>query len=692
MFTNNKKSTLEMYLNDNYPEILKSINKENYILDYVDFDLFFEIEYENNVVGFITLENDDLNNRLIINESYIVPEYRGNNLFFKNYLDILNNCEKQVVIRKPNKNLINVLLNNDFAFKMPDDIIISYADFIIELKDTYKNSKIKHNYKKVKDDNLTFIANLYDLNLSSVLFFDNSHIYSKKYDVLCVCEARKYDLKKYSIRKKLKKVQPKYLDKRFNIISDNIIEAFDYFKNLNEDFSQSDKIRNKFLNENSEFKDKNLDKISGSENFILNCPFCDEITQKSDIHCHNCGFDLEKTIIKNQDESIMMPIEDNSILMPNDFDDKYEDYFESDKFKEDADEIRSIFDSEEEMKDAFSKLIEATGELALVSSELKKETPSSLNIIDYDYLGLDRDNFDENENRELNIQKSMYALVKYINEHPTPWSYVYYFKSIDDDAFDWIIDKEYITKVMPDQFHELFKDCTVEELIRESESSHNPDTTKEDMINYFIEWCDYSWIVSQKGMDYLNAHPFLEFFTNNLLDFNIYEFKLFADKYEKELTLEEIGDKYINAKLTNALSLDELDVYLNYVDYYFNLNYSKNNYERALLYLIQRLIYEINMWNLKEYHFAFDEVFSIKAGYLLFKITKLNLDFDLEKLYDEAYNSLKIHDIQFNYAENYDILKRLMAGEDEYKISDEMINQAKEQGKFKSLFRNEIIK
>ena len=88
MIDNNGNFTLERYLYDNYHEISKSVYKENYVLDYADFGLFFEIEYEDNVVGFITLENDDLNNRFIINESYIVPEWRGNNLFFKNYLDI----------------------------------------------------------------------------------------------------------------------------------------------------------------------------------------------------------------------------------------------------------------------------------------------------------------------------------------------------------------------------------------------------------------------------------------------------------------------------------------------------------------------------------------------------------------------------------------------------------------------------
>lgn len=688
MIENNENIPLSEYLNIAHPEIINSINKDEYLLDYDNFDLFYEIKKDGEFVGFITLENDDLNNCLIINECYVMPDWRGNNLFFKNYADIVKGSEKKIFIRKPNRNLINVLLNNNLAFKMQDSIVISYVDFIIELNDAFKNSKIKHNYKKVKNGNSVFIANLFDFDLSCVLFFDDSHVFSKKYDVLCMCEARKYDLKKYSIRKKLKKIQPKYLDETFKVISDNLSNSFDYFKNHGVDLSNSNKIRSEFLAENPDFNG-NSHKINPNSNFIFDCPFCGELTQKSAVHCHNCGLNLEKTLIRNENKK--------NIFVDNDYDDfkdKSSDFYENDHddMVESFQEMRNMFDSEDEMKDAFSKILESVSELALVSNELQKEPVNSLNIIDYDCLELDRDKYNSKDEDRLNIEKSMYGLVKYTNEHPTPWNYDYYIDAIDDDAFDWIVEKGYITKVMHDKYYELFNDYTVEELKRESESYHGPETTKEDMIKYFIEWSDYLWTLSEKGLEYLESNPFLEFFTNNLMEFNIYEFKLFSDKYHNELTLEEIGDKYINAKLIKALSNDELDMYLYYIDYYFNLNLSKKEYETALMYLIQRIIFEINMWHLKEYHFAFDEALSTRTDYLLFKITKLGLDFDLETLYDEAYNSLKIEKIKFKYDENLVYVERMMNGESVYDISDFLLDQAKEQGQFKSLLKNEIIR
>ena len=113
MIENNNGLTLENYLSSSQSAILKSVNKEKYIFDYDNFDFIHEIKDDGDVVGFITVENDDLNKRFIINECYILPDKRGNNLFFKNYCDIINNTEKEVFIRKPNKNLINVLLHND---------------------------------------------------------------------------------------------------------------------------------------------------------------------------------------------------------------------------------------------------------------------------------------------------------------------------------------------------------------------------------------------------------------------------------------------------------------------------------------------------------------------------------------------------------------------------------------------------
>lgn len=82
MIENSDNLSLEKFLGS-YDEILKSINKEKYILDYNKFDLFYEIKQDDKTIGFITLENSDSDKNLIINECYIKPEERGKTYFLK---------------------------------------------------------------------------------------------------------------------------------------------------------------------------------------------------------------------------------------------------------------------------------------------------------------------------------------------------------------------------------------------------------------------------------------------------------------------------------------------------------------------------------------------------------------------------------------------------------------------------------
>ena len=92
-----------------YPHILKAIEKEGYILDYLSFDVFTEIRFEDDVVGFISFSRFDIvDNYFAIDEAYIIPEYRGNNLLFEhlNNLFLLDNF--RYFPRKPTKAFINV--------------------------------------------------------------------------------------------------------------------------------------------------------------------------------------------------------------------------------------------------------------------------------------------------------------------------------------------------------------------------------------------------------------------------------------------------------------------------------------------------------------------------------------------------------------------------------------------------------
>ena len=128
---------------------------------------------------------------------------------------------------KPTKAFINVLLKNDYAFKLTPDFVVSYMKFLVDIKDVYKNPRIKRFYKNSSYP-FPYKANLFDMNLSSVMFRDPILEVVKYSDFFALIEPRKYDLRKYKLRKKLKKVSEKYIDDRYAVwnSSSRKIESF----------------------------------------------------------------------------------------------------------------------------------------------------------------------------------------------------------------------------------------------------------------------------------------------------------------------------------------------------------------------------------------------------------------------------------------------------------------------------------
>ena len=187
----------------------------------MEFDIFHEIIFENKPVGFISFKrNPQINNYFEIMDAYIIPQYRGNNLFFDNlsFLFLFDNFE--YFARKPTKAFINVLLKNDYAFKINSDFAVSYLTFMADAEEVYKNPKIKRFYK-TSDVAYPYKTHLFDMDLCSVMFRDPLNEIIKENNFFALTEPRKYDIKKYNCRKKLKRIGKKYIDKKFSIWKNN---------------------------------------------------------------------------------------------------------------------------------------------------------------------------------------------------------------------------------------------------------------------------------------------------------------------------------------------------------------------------------------------------------------------------------------------------------------------------------------
>lgn len=235
--SNDNEQNLEDFLKENYHEIYESINREGFIIEYPTFHTIREIEYDNKIVGFISLEAFSfVPTDFSVNECYIMPEYRGKNLFFNELLDLMITINTNIVIRNPNKALIKVLIKNGFASKISDNLVVSYVEFLVMIDTLYKNPKIKQFYKKSETDYIPYRANLYDMDFCSVMFLDPALEYVKYSDVFALTLPRKNDLKKYKLRKKLKKVNESYLDKCYDTFQEKKDEISQYLDDVESDY------------------------------------------------------------------------------------------------------------------------------------------------------------------------------------------------------------------------------------------------------------------------------------------------------------------------------------------------------------------------------------------------------------------------------------------------------------------------
>ena len=227
------------YLDKNYPHILKSIQKEGYPLEYKEFMMFQEISWKDEVVGFITFNYFNIiPTDIVINECYVIPEFRGKNLLSNKLFELITDSNYTFYPRNPNKAFINVLLKTGLAFKFSNNLIVSYMKFMVNLDTIYKNSKIKRFYKTPDNENVPYKANIFDIDLCSVLFLDPFLNFIKYNDVLALTLPRKSDLKKYKLRKKLKRVSENYLDECYSARIDCDSEISDYFDEIENDFNE----------------------------------------------------------------------------------------------------------------------------------------------------------------------------------------------------------------------------------------------------------------------------------------------------------------------------------------------------------------------------------------------------------------------------------------------------------------------
>ncbi|WP_407374673.1 hypothetical protein [Methanobrevibacter sp.] len=117
-------------LNEHYGYIFHAIEEEGIILKASECSLFKELVFENKVVGFCSYDFSREFITAALNNIYVMPQFRGNGLFFDEILNTMAEHNKPSII-EPTRLVVELLIRYGFAKKINDDIVASSIEFIV---------------------------------------------------------------------------------------------------------------------------------------------------------------------------------------------------------------------------------------------------------------------------------------------------------------------------------------------------------------------------------------------------------------------------------------------------------------------------------------------------------------------------------------------------------------------------------
>ena len=147
---------IPLILNEDYPYIINSIKKENFILKSEKCNLFKEIVFNNKVVGFCSYDFSREFMTAALNNIYILPKFRGNGLFKEELEKTMIEHNKPSII-EPTRFIIELLIKYQYAKKINNNIIASAIELIVPGEHVITNKEIKN------EEELS--THFYDINI-----------------------------------------------------------------------------------------------------------------------------------------------------------------------------------------------------------------------------------------------------------------------------------------------------------------------------------------------------------------------------------------------------------------------------------------------------------------------------------------------------------------------------------------------
>ena len=604
--------TVTEILKNNYPELLKAVEKDGYIIQYENFDAFCEITFDDEAIGFYTFEQVDTYST-VINEMFITKEYRGHEIPLEVFLGMFQIPNTVLYLRNPSKKMIDTLIKCGLAFPLTDRIVYCFLQIMGSSDDVFKNSKIKRFYRN-KTDKIYIPATFYDSELKCAVTLAQDSEFAKAEGTPIIFEPRKEDIKRYRLRKKLKKVTQSFLEREIDeiisVIDDSLKchdEAYDRMIELSSlenielpsNLSRSDVEKNiervslhpRYTRVRLAYLEENPDKISCEPDMSLlpdRCPYCENEILPIYEDCPECGFHL---ISLDYDTAF---IDSDGRL--------YREV--TDKIKEngwDEDEIYRL------------QCLCGCYEYIRVTQEGIR---LSLNEVD----------------RSNKLKKG--SVLSYGLENG-------YLKKLSHDEYLTLLESEYSKSELKSEAAHLGMEAkfTRKGIIRQIGESGRQS---------------FEYIETEKGMDLYRNCEILSFYMDNLRTFLFCEFKKFTD--EHDTSLEEAGDAFIEREFERGMENGDWSVYRQVLKYRLARS---DNPDETLKLAVQILIYDLNSDEC-ENPMGLDVEFDTMM-YLMEALSQGGLD--SEGIFESAYEEFEIAEMKHKKDEVHEILMEMENGD-----------------------------
>ena len=225
-------------LQENYNYIYESMQEEGFNLKYKECNLFKELVFDNKVVGFCSYDFSREFITAAINNIYVLPEFRGNNLFLDEIKKTMEEHNKPSIM-EPTRLIVELLIKYGLAYKVNDDIVASAIEFVIPGEHVLSNTIY---------DNEELATHFYDLSICASI-----HILDLNKSLIAYSSALNQDILEYDCLECRENIGEGYFTRVTEFFKDNDVELMNVMLDLENNLPVKNYTLEEIIGEDGEF-------------------------------------------------------------------------------------------------------------------------------------------------------------------------------------------------------------------------------------------------------------------------------------------------------------------------------------------------------------------------------------------------------------------------------------------------------